>query len=193
VLPLDDRILERFHVPKPRPITARSTFTYYPGGYVPSDGAPNIKDVTYAITADVDHRGDGVLVTCGDRFSGYAFSVIDGRLVHDYNAAGTHFVVRSTVPVPTGRTRLEYRFTRTGELRGTGELVIDGEPCGTVELTRTLGVHDSPAGLTVGRSRLSAVGDYTPPFPFAGSIDQVTFTLGTDRGAPAPLPLGAMD
>jgi arylsulfatase A-like enzyme len=31
VLPLDDRILERFLVPKPRPITGRSSFTYHPG------------------------------------------------------------------------------------------------------------------------------------------------------------------
>jgi arylsulfatase len=194
VLPLDDRILERFHVPKPRPITSRSTFTYQPGAYIPSDGAPNIKDVSYTITAEVDHRGDGVLVSSGDRFSGYAFYVLDGHLVHDYNAAGTHFVVRSAVTVPSGRTRLEYRFTRTGELRGTGALAIDGQACGIIELTRTLGVHDSPAGLAVGRSRLSAVAaDYESPFPFTGTIEQLTITLGTDRGRTAPLPLGAMD
>jgi arylsulfatase len=194
VLPLDDRILERFHVPKPRPITSRSTFTYHVGASLPSDAAPNIKDVSYVIAADVDRRGDGVVVSCGDRFSGYALYVLGGRLVHDYNAAGTHHVVRSTVEVPTGPTRLEYRFTRTGPLQGTGELVVDGEPCGTVAIDRSLGVHDSPCGLTVGRTRLSAIAsDYTAPFDFAGTVERVTFTLGDDRGAAAPLPLGAMD
>jgi arylsulfatase A-like enzyme len=194
VLPLDDRILERFHVPKPRPITTRSTFTYHAGACLPSDGAPNIKDVSYAIVADVDRRGDGTIVACGDRFSGYVLYVRDGRLVHDYNAAGTHHVVRSTVEVPMGPARLEYRFTRTGDLRGTGELWIDGRPAGSIELPRTLGVHDSPAGLNVGRTRLSAIAeDYAAPFPFDGTIERVQFTLGPDRGRAAPLPLGAMD
>jgi arylsulfatase A-like enzyme len=194
VLPLDDRILERFHVPKPRPITDRTRFEYHPGAVIPSDGAPNIKDVSYTITADVDRLGDGTVVSCGDRFSGYALYVRDGHLVHDYNAAGAHHVVRSTIAVPTGPARLEYRFTRTGALCGTGELVIDGHVCGRVEIDRTLGVHDSPAGLTVGRTRLSAIAaDYAAPFPFDGTIARVEFTLGGDRGAPAPLPLGAMD
>jgi arylsulfatase len=194
VLPLDDRILERFHVPKPRPITSRSSFTYYAGAQMPSDAAPNIKNVSYSIAADLDRRGDGVIVSCGDRFSGYVLYVKDGRLVHDYNAAGTHHVVRSDIEVPLGSVRVEYRFTRTGELRGIGELLVDGDACGSLEIARTLGVHDSPAGLTVGSNRLSPVApDYDAPFPFAGTIRRVEFTLGEDRGGAAPLPLGAMD
>jgi arylsulfatase len=194
VLPLDDRILERFHVPKPRPITSRSRFTYYAGAQMPSDAAPNIKNVSYTITAEIDRRGDGVIVSCGDRFSGYVLYVQDARLVHDYNAAGTHFVIRSDIDVPVGPARVSYRFTRTGELRGFGELLIDDRTSGSVELTRTLGVHDSPAGLTVGRNRLSPVApDYEAPFPFDGAIRHVVITLGEDRGSVGPVPLAAMD
>jgi arylsulfatase len=181
-------------VPKPRPITSRSSFTYYSGAQMPSDASPNIKNVSYSITASIDRRGDGVIAACGDRFSGYVLYIKDARLVHDYNAAGTHYVVHSAIDVPTGPVRVAYRFTRTGELRGTGELLIDGEPCGTVELLRTLGVHDSPAGLTIGRNRLSAVApDYDAPFPFDGAIREVVIALGEDRGSVGPVPLGAMD
>jgi arylsulfatase A-like enzyme len=194
VLPLDDRIMERFLVPKPRPITSRRRFVYYSGAHLPSAAMPDIKDVSYSIVAEVVRLGDGTVLSCGDRFSGYALLVIDGRLVHDYNAAGHHHVVRSATAVPTGAARLEYRFTKTGGLCGTGELYVDDSLVGSAEVTRTLGVHISPTGLTVGRSPVSAVGDgYEPPFLFEGDITRVTITIGEDQGANERTALSAIE
>src|SRR5690606_33415517 len=141
VLPLDDRIMERFLVPKPRPITSRDRFEYFAGAQVPSAAMPDIKNVSYRVRAEVDRQGDGVIVSCGDRFSGYALYVADGHLVHDYTAAGTHHVVRSDRPVPLGPVTLEYRFNKTGDLQGTGELYAGGEPIGRGELSGTLAFH----------------------------------------------------
>jgi arylsulfatase len=194
VLPLDDRIMERFLVPKPRPITSRSRFVYFDGAQVPSAAMPDVKSVSYRIVAEVDRLGDGVLVSCGDRFAGYALFVADGHLVHDYNAAGNHHVVRSAVAVPTGRTRLEYRFRKTGELSGVGELYVDDELVADAEIPRTLGVHISPTGLTVGRAPVSAVSElYAPPFRFDGVIERLTFELGDDRAAAGPTTITALD
>jgi arylsulfatase len=194
VLPLDDRIMERFLVPKPRPITSRNRFVYYDGAHVPSAAMPDVKSVSYRIVVEVDRRGDGVLVSCGDRFAGYALFVVDGHLVHDYNAAGTHHVVRSTTSVPSGRVRLEYRFRKSGELSGVGELYVDDASVGSADVPRTLGVHISPTGLTVGRAPVSPVSDlYEPPFRFDGVIDRVTIEIGDDRTASGPTTITALD
>jgi arylsulfatase A-like enzyme len=196
-LPLDDRIMERFLVPKPRPITSRSRFVYRDGIRMPSYGSPDIKNVSYTIDAHVDcsardvTRGDadGVLLCCGDRFCGYTLFVKDGHLVHDYNAAGTHFVVRSAVHVPEAECVLSYRFEKTGDLCGIGTLAIDGRDVGHVELTRTLGMHISPVGLCIGYGPLSPVSpDYEAPFRFGGVLSQVIVTLGDDRHQVGPPP-----
>jgi arylsulfatase A-like enzyme len=194
VLPLDDRIMERFLVPKPRPITDRSRFTYYMGAQVPSATMPDIKNVSYTIVADLERTGDGVIVTCGDRFSGFVLFVQDGRLVHDLNCAGVHHVLRSDVAVPAGPCRVEYRFTKTGHLAGVGELWVDGTPAGRLDTGPTLGIHISPAGLTVGHAPVSEVNPgYRRPFRFSGAIAEVTITLGDDRGTSGPTSITAVN
>ena len=194
-LPLDDRIMERFLVPKPRPITSRDRFVYYAGIRIPSYGAPDIKNVSYTLTATVDFTGlaveagaaDGAILCSGDRFCGYALFIKDGHLVHDYNTAGTHFIARSAGRVPAGPATLRYSFAKTGELRGLGTCSIDGIDGEPIELARTLGVHISPGGLCIGWSALSPVSElYESPFRFGGCIDEVVFDLGSDRsGEPA--------
>lgn len=194
VLPLDDRIMERFLVPKPRPITSRDRFVYYAGAQVPSAAMPDIKNVSYSIRAEVDRRGDGVIVSCGDRFAGYALYVAHGHLVHDYNAAGTHHVVRSDAPVPEGRVTLEYRFRKTGDLQGIGELYVDDTEVGRGEVSGTLAFHISPTGITVGRSPVSAPSEgYEAPFPFTGAIHRVVFELGSDRSPSVPTSISALE
>ena len=82
---------------------------------------------------------------------------------------------------------MSYRFTKTGELRGLGACSIDGSDGDPIELGRTLGVHISPAGLSVGWSALSPVSDlFESPFRFGGRIDEVVFDLGSDRSGDPP-------
>ena len=193
-LPLDDRTMERFLVPKPRPITSRSRFVYYDRLRIPSYGSPDIKDVSYTITARVDCSGldvaageaDGVLVCCGDRFCGYSLFVNQGRLVHDYNAAGIHYVARSSGLLPSGPSVLQYRFDKTGPLTGIGTVEIDGGGEGSIELSRTLAMHISPVGLTVGYGPLSPVSaEYEAPFRFGGTLHELIFELRSDRASDA--------
>ena len=104
-----------------------------PGFTVPADGAG--QDLALDVAAGA---ADGILVCLGDRFCGYALYVLDGHLVHDYNAAGTHHVARSAAPVPARAATLRYTFDKTGDLAGTGTVTIDGEHAGVVALPRTL-------------------------------------------------------
>ena len=133
VLPLDDRILERFLVRPPNPVTSRERFVYYPGVYIPGEAMPNIKNVSYSVTSTItraDASGDGIVAACGDATLGFALYVKDGHLVHHYNAAGDHYRVESDVDVPVGECTVRYEFTKTGDLEGIGSLFIDGKAGG---------------------------------------------------------------
>lgn len=187
VLPLDDRILERFLVDKPRPIVSRQRFVYYPGVRIPGQAAASGVDVSYVIDAEIapfEPGEEGVLIAHGDRFSGYVLYVAGGHLVHDYNAAGVHTVAQSTEVVPEGATRLTYSFRRTGRLCGVSSLAIDGRPMGEVSLEGTLGVHINAVGVSVGMDPYGPVSpEYVSPFSYGPSLARVVITIGDDAGA----------
>jgi arylsulfatase len=187
VLPLDDRILERFLVDKPKPITDRRHFVYYPGVRIPGEAAASPIDASYRVQAEVDPYQvgqEGVLLAHGDRFSGYVLFVASGHLIHDYNRAGEHTVLRSTRPIPEGATVLGYVFRRTDRLAGVASLSIDGVAAGRGVLTGTLGVHLNAVGIDVGNDRHGPVSpSYESPFPFAGGLLRVVIDVGDDAAA----------
>jgi arylsulfatase len=76
VLPLDNTSLARFLSAKPNLSAGRTVFTYS-GTHtnITSGAAPNIKNKSYTITAEVEipkGGGEGMIVTDGGRFGGYA-------------------------------------------------------------------------------------------------------------------------
>ncbi len=184
VLPLDDRILERFHVPKPRPITNRSRFVYYPGAYIPSDGCPDLKNVSYGITVELDRAGsdDGTLVACGDVSSGFALFIRNGRLVWDYNMAWDHYTAMSESTLPSGRLTVAATFERTGNHAGVGRLLVNGDETASVAMPHTHSTHIHAVGISVGFTRApSPSRRVTGRFPFTGRIIRATIDLGDDR------------
>ena len=187
VLPLDDRILERFHVPKPRPITTRTRFVYYPGAYIPSDGCPDLKNVSYEIAVDIDRADgdDGTLLGCGDVSSGFSLFIQEGRLVWDYNMAWEHYVAVSEQPLPAGPQTVTAAFERTGSYTGTGRLLVNGAEVASVEMAQTHNTHIHAVGFSVGFTRAPSPSPrYTGQFPFTGRISQAVIDLGDDRELP---------
>lgn len=193
VLPLDDRFAERFAENVERHRAGRTRYEFWAGmGHLPSDVAPDLRNRSYTITADVvipgsdGERGDaeGVLVAHGDLTSGYSLYIQDGHLVHDLNVGGNHEIVRSDRPVPIGRHTVGFRLERLGEgvIRpGVGTLLIDGEPVGSFETERVFFVLISWSGLDVGLDRGSPVSHYTAPFEFTGTLDRVLIELDDDQ------------
>ena len=190
VLPLDDRVAERYLVPKPKPITNRSRFVYYPGISVPTESAPDVRNVSYSITAYADRStetDEGVLVSCGDRTLGYAFYVQRNHLIHDYNAAGSHYTIRSAVALPVGPTELRYEFVKTGDGKGTGRLLVNGNLVGEGPIDQTLRFSFGTVALTVGMNGGTSVNQsYEAPFGFTGNLQKVVFDIGDDRNITAP-------
>ena len=187
VLPLDDRILERFHVPKPRPITTRSRFVYYDGAYIPSDGCPDLKNVSYEITVELDRAegDDGTLLACGDVSSGFALFIQDGRLVWDYNMAWEHYVAETEAALPTGPLSVTAAFQRTGNHAGVGRLLVNGIEAASVDMPQTHNTHIHAVGISVGHTRApSPTPRTTGPNPFTGTLKQATIQIATDRPPP---------
>ena len=196
VLPLDDRFGERFAENAERHTGGRRTYTFWRGmGHLPSDVAPDLRSRSYSIEAEVEIPADGaegVLIAHGDATCGYSLFVRDGHLVHDLSVGGKHELVTSERPIPTGRPcTLGFRMDRSpGEgpfPHGTGTLLIDGEPAGTMETDRIFWLMISWSGLDIGFDRGTTVSDYdgsgrhTGPFEFTGTLIKVTVDLAPDQ------------
>ena len=76
VLPLDDRFAPRFADNAKRFHGPRNRFVFHAGmGHLPTDVAPDVRNRSYTIEADVRIDGpatEGVLIAHGDMTCGYA-------------------------------------------------------------------------------------------------------------------------
>jgi arylsulfatase len=93
VLPIDNSKIERFDVNlRPSLTRGRTEFTYYPGMVrIPEGSAPDFKNKSHRITADVDipaGGAEGMLLTQGGRFNGLGLYLLKGKPVFYYNLVG---------------------------------------------------------------------------------------------------------
>jgi len=192
VLPVDGRGQQRFVEPRPQIAPGRDSYTYYPGTQeVPVNAAAKIINRPHSITVDVDvpsGGAQGVLISQGGIDGGYSLFVKDGKLQYVYNYVARNFYhVESNVDVPEGRHQLRYEFEVTGEpnilkgkgAAGRGQLYIDGELVGQVEMAVTNPIMLGLAsGVAVGADAGAPVTDeYEPPFKFTGTLHKVVIDV----------------
>ncbi len=133
-----------------------------------------------------------MLVSQGGIDGGYALYVKDGRLHHVYNyVARTYFHVESQQMIPEGEHELRYEFEVTGEAQplqgkgapGNGQLYIDGELVGQVEMDVTTPIMLGLAsGVAIGRDAGAPVTltHYEGPFNYTGELHAVTVDVSGD-------------
>ncbi len=99
----------------------RTRYVYYPGGAeIPESVAPNIRNRSYTIAAEVEletPEAGGVIFSQGSRFGGHALYVSDGKLKYVYNF-DRRAACRSssrTRTLPTGHVVLSASFEREGD------------------------------------------------------------------------------
>jgi arylsulfatase len=181
VLPVDNRPASEWVRERPTQIPPRARYIYYPGGAaVPEFAAANVKNRSHTITAEVEvpeSGAEGVLLALGSILGGFTFYLREGRLRYTHNYVGMeeHRIVAET-PLRPGAQTLGFRFRKTGEHRGTGELLVDGEVVGRGEIPRFTPRRFSitGAGLTCGYDGGLAVTDeYHAPFAFTGTLRRV--------------------
>ena len=135
---------------------------------------------------DVPHSGaEGVLVTCGGRFGGYALLVQDGRLTYIHNYVGDK---RTTIvanrPLPQGHVKLTFSFVSTTPGQGTGSLFINDQPVGEGHIDGVVPLmYSSNETFDVGLDTGTPVAEsYRVPFKFTGKLTSVTIDLVGSAG-----------
>ncbi|MEH2366963.1 arylsulfatase [Nostoc sp.] len=188
VLPLDDRLLQRFDVKiRSNLITGRNSFTYYTSvAGIPEGSAPNIKNRSFSITADVDaakDRTEGVLVTQGGRFAGWSFFLQEGKPTFAYNLLNSdRTIIQSSQPIAIGKSQIKFDFTYDGGAPGsggTGKLSINDRQVAEGRIDKTVGYRFGlDETFDVGQDTgTPAVDTYQTPFAFTGNLQQVTLEL----------------
>ena len=182
VLPLDDTLLARLLVDKPRIFEQRSFHTYSGRVRLPRQGSPSLRDCSYTISAEVEvGAGDeGVIVSYGGVDGGVTLCLIDEHVHYVSNFLGrAHYVASAATPLTPGRRVIDVLFARTAPNAGEARLYVDGalQASATVERMNAV-AFSSSEGLEVGSDTVSPVWPrYRSPFAFTGTIRRVVLSL----------------
>ncbi|RSL18875.1 arylsulfatase [Edaphobacter aggregans] len=190
VFPLDDRSAERFSPEATgRPVGAiqgLTKVTYWPGvTRVPEGSAIDVKNKSFSITAEVTtppNGADGVIITQGGLFAGWALIVENSKPVFIYNWLQEQITkVSSPVTLPQGKSVVKFQFSYDGGgvgKGGTGSLSIDDKQVASAHIEKTVPFRFSlDESLDVGEDTGTPVSmDYFDkmPFRFTGTLGGVT-------------------
>ena len=189
VLPIDNSKVERLDVSNRPSLTAgRNAFTFFPGLVrIPEGAAPDTKNKSWRIEADVfipDSGAEGIILTHGGRFSGYALYLLDGKPVFTYNLAGVaRYSIAAKDKLAPGKHSLVFDFKYDGGLGKGGNATIsaDGNTLASGRIDRTLPFRLSlDETLDCGEDTGTPVSeDYAQkmPFKFSGELKQAVIRL----------------
>ena len=176
VVPLDDRLAERFNPDiAGRPQLVRGNRQLFFGGMTGLNFGVvlPVYNKSHAVTAEVvvpESGAKGVIFAQGGIPGGFSLYAKDGRLTYCYNFCGIeHYFVQGSQAIPEGRhqVRMEFAYDGGGIAKGgTITLFVDGERVGEGRLDRTE--------------------------PFAFSADE-TVDVGMERGSPVSPHYGPRD
>jgi arylsulfatase A-like enzyme len=193
VLPMDDRTAERANAEiAGRPTLIHgNTQQFFPGmGRLSENSVVNIKNKSFAVTAEVDLRNggaEGVIIAQGGRFGGWSLYAKGGKATFVYNVLGVQeFATEANAPIPEGthQVRMEFAYDGGGLAKG-GDVTLyyDGEAVGTgrVEATQAM-IFSADETTDIGYESGTTVSpDYTTKTSrFTGKIHWVQIDLGDD-------------
>ncbi len=187
VLPIDTSAAERFGDGiRPNLTGDRASFTYTAGlKRIPEGAAPNIKNRSWSLTADVTVAGgeSGVIATQGGLFGGWALYFEDGRPVFSYtHANGSNYRGVAADPVPAGRHSVVMDFAYDGGgvgKGGTASVLVDDVEVTSVRVERTIPFRFSTEEtLDVGEDTGTPVDmSYDVPYKFTGALSKIVIDL----------------
>jgi arylsulfatase A-like enzyme len=192
VLPLDDRVFERFNAKiagRPDLMGDRTSLTVYPGmTHMTENAFINVKNRSHTITADVeipDGGGEGVILSQGGRFAGWSLYLKEGKVSYVHNWVGIErYTITASEPVAPGKATIRYEFAYDGGEQpgagGAGTLFVNGQKVAEGQIGNTtpfLFSADETADVgTDGATPVTedyAEGDNA----FTGTIEKVTVEL----------------
>jgi arylsulfatase A-like enzyme len=187
VLPLDDRVLERFNADiagRPDLMGGRTSLTLYQGMIGLSENAfINMKNRSYTITAELEipaGGAEGVVIAHGGHNGGWSLYLKDGRPKFTYNWFGREtYEVVAPAPLAAGSTTLRWEFIYDGGeapgAGGRGDLFVNGDPVATGRIERTIPFFIGTEPADVGMDDLTPVTNDYPAYDnrFTGSIRKI--------------------
>lgn len=128
VLPLDDRVFERFiasMVGRPDLMEGRTSLTLHEGMTGMMDNVfINVKNQSLTITADLEipkGGAEGVILCQGGRFGNWSLYTNGGKLNYCYNWGGLkEFNITADTPLPDGQVTVRFDFVYDGGGLGKG-------------------------------------------------------------------------
>jgi arylsulfatase len=187
VLPIDDRTLERFDpniAGRPDLMAGRKSLTVYQGMTGLGENAfINVKNQSVTITADLDipaSGANGVILSQGGRFGGWALYVVAGKPAYTYNYLGLkETTVSSSDRLVPGKNTVKLEFAYDGNGRGKGgtaTLFIKDKKVGTGRIESTqANMFSSDDAADVGMDEGTNVSRAYKPHDnkFTGTIEKV--------------------
>jgi len=162
----------------------KKEFVYFAPGAVriaEKSSAP-VKNRSHTIETTIDLKGheEGVIVCVGGMTGGFTMFIKGGKLYYDYNFLDGVYYTMVTPSLPEGKTKLKFKFTKTKEFGGTGELYVNGKKVGEQYMPQMhISTYSLAETFDVGKDTGTQVskiyaGD---PFAFNGELDRVVITL----------------
>jgi arylsulfatase A-like enzyme len=199
VLPLDNSILPRLITPRPSATAGRTVFSYFgENAGIPLGNAPSILDKDYTITAEVTvppGGAEGMIVTLGGRFGGYALYLLKGKPVFSYNmldlerfrwegGVGGRDLFSDALKPGKHTIVFDFKYNGPGPGKGgTGVLTVDGKLVAAKTIPHTIPILMTiDETFDIGSDTRTTVDDsYKLPFRFTGKIDKLTYKLGPEQ------------
>ena len=195
-VPLDNTTLARRKTPRPS-LTAGRTVFNYSGELIgtPNSVAPDIKNKSYTITAEVEipeGGAEGMIVTQGGRFGGDGlflstgeFEFDRGKVIFLYNLLDLKRTIWEGPELAAGKHTIAFDFKADGPglgKGGTGILSVDGKEVARKKLEHTTPItFPEDESFDIGQDTRTGVAlveyRYDPPFKFTGKINKLTFKL----------------
>ncbi len=181
VLPIDAGEMRAMFAGHPVPGTprARDRFVYYPPmARIDPDASPALGARSWTMRFEIDRAGDGVLLATGSINNGLTVYIQDGHLVYEHNNFGTHTVVRSPEPIPTGACTVGVDQQRVKQGPALTRLWV-GDECVAEGSITEVAVMISSIGMSIGANPTGVSDAYDTPFAFDGTIDRIV--IDTER------------
>lgn len=177
----------------PSPYHGRTRFEFHADTWPMSARDAPIMTGSHSITAQISvpaGGAEGVIVSQGGRYGGYALFVQNGRVTYQANAFGkTVSTVQSGSALPEGKSTITYRFDKQGDgtwSGGTGRIFVNDVEVGSGTLSQ-FGPPTSMDAFCIGRDCGTApADDYQPPFAFTGKIEKVILDTGKPTASRTP-------
>ena len=174
---------------RPSLTKGRTSFEYYEGAFrIPEGSAPNFKNQSWTITADVNTaaKTKGVLATMGGYFGGFVLMMKDGKPMFMYRCTNQPkylVTLQGAQALSAGAHKITIDFVYDGGGMGKGAnliLSVDGKEVAKGRTERTIGARFSlDETWDVGEDTGTPVefNVYDVPYKFDGKLNKLTVDL----------------